>query len=117
MSKPPFIYFSHKFGGDKNNKYKLEDYIKELVTKYEFIPISPIHNTGFLYDVVSYEKGIDWCIKLLSLASAMVVFGADSNSKGCLLEKDYCVKHNIPVVEYSDFDNWYKTYIGGNNDE
>jgi hypothetical protein len=109
------VYFSHEFGGNQKNMEKIENHIKNIVQRYDdkIMPVSPINCTGFLYDYVSYEIGIDWCLKFLSMCDIMIVFGNCSNSRGCLIEKEYCNKNNIPIVEYSDFDSWYEKHNGG----
>ena len=112
------VYISHKFGGKQENMFSVERHIENLVNKYDKItPISPIHNTGFLYNLVTYQKGISFCLDLLKNCDIMVTFGEDSNSKGCMIEKEYCRNNNIPIVDEKDFDNWYKLYFGCDNDE
>lgn len=113
-----YVYISHKYGGNPDNVKHVEKLIINMVNKYEHIqPISPIHATGFLYDVVSYDRGIEWCLNLLKDVDCMVVFGDDSISKGCMMEKDFCQKHNIPVIEYDNFDKWYKNRIKLGDDD
>lgn len=92
------IYISHKYGNKKENKDRVQAIIKELVTKYhDYLFISPIHALGFLYDDVDYEKGMEYCLELLSVCDEMWVCSEDS--RGVLIEKEYCKTAGIPCKE------------------
>lgn len=111
MKRAPIVYFSHEFGGDQRNMDDLTPKIQELVKNYNIVPISPIHNNGFLYDTVDYDAGLEICRRLLVFSNCIVVFGNKSNSKGCTFEKKYCEDNNMPVIEYEDFGDWYNKYV------
>ena len=90
------VYISHEFGGELENVQRTEELIKDLIKKYDQIqPVSPIHATGFLYNEVSYEKGIDWCLNLLR----------------------FCDEFNIPILDIDEFDEYYKRKIGDIDDK
>ena len=79
------IYCSHKYGGSEENKCICEEKVKALqLADLENTYISPIHALGFLYDVVSYEQGMELCIDLLSVCDKMVVLS--EHSKGVKIE-------------------------------
>ena len=112
------VYISHEFGGELENVQRTEELIKDLIKKYDQVqPVSPIHATGFLYNEVSYEKGIDWCLNLLRLCDVMIVFGHESMSRGCIIEKEFCDEFNIPILDIDDFDEYYKRKIGDIDDK
>lgn len=93
------IYVSHPYGGDSGNKEKIECIVRELATgdpKNTYI--SPVHCFGFLYDSVSYERGIEMCLDLLEFCDRMEVYGEWKNSKGCQEEINYCLINKIPYV-------------------
>lgn len=115
--RAPIVYFCHEYGGNDAVKEDLEPKIKELVKKYDIVPVSPIHNCGFLYDTVDYDTGFEYCRRLLVFAYCLVVFGDKSNSKGCKREKKYCKDNEVPIVEFKDFDKWYKAYMGDDYDD
>lgn len=112
MKRLPGVYFCHQYGGNDENKDYLTEKMRELSARFDFVPISPIHNMGFLYDVVDYDKGLEYCERLLLLAKCLVVFGDKSDSTGCRFEKNYCKENDIEIVEYDDFEEWYKNYMG-----
>ena len=112
MKRIPIVYFCHNYGGHQQNADEMIPIIQDLASKYDFIPISPIHNMGSLYNTVDYDKSIEHCIRLLNFAYCLVVFGNKSTSKGCEIEKKYSKENNIPIVEYDKFGEWYKFYMG-----
>ncbi len=94
------IYICHQFGGEQKNVLQVERLIKGLI-KYHptYCFLSPLHATGFLYKELTYDKGMEYCLTLLDMCDEMWVFGEFSQSKGCLLEKEYCKQYNIPIIE------------------
>ena len=91
------IYISHPYGGEDKNIKDVCGVIKSLVKEYpDYLFLSPIHCFGFLYDTVSYEKGIEYCLWLLDKCNEMWVFGDYKNSIGCMKEIEYCEECNIP---------------------
>lgn len=94
------VYISHQFGGKKENYDKVTELVTKLSIMYpEICFVSPIHATGFMYDKVSYEQGMEYCLTLLDMCDEMWVFGEFSESIGCMIEKEYCKAHNIPIIE------------------
>ncbi len=94
------VYICHVFGGKQENIDKVTKLIRKLIRTYPNICfLSPIHATGFFYHDVTYENGMEYCLTLLDMCDEMWVFGKSSNSKGCLIEKEYCRKYKIPIVE------------------
>lgn len=97
------IYVGHPFGNKKYNVEHLKKIISELIIEHpDETFISPVIAFGFAYDLVSYEKGMDDCLNLLSHAKKMIMISdpnGDSieSSKGCLIEIQYCKDNNIPI--------------------
>ena len=93
------IYISHSYSGLKENKRDIEYKVKRLVKEYpNYVFISPVHTFGYLYDSYLYDEGIDLCIELLKTCKEMWVIDKDFvNSKGCMIEREYCLNHNIPI--------------------
>lgn len=93
------IYISHSYSGLKENKRDIEYKVKRLVKEYpNYVFISPVHTFSYLYDSYPYDIGIDLCIELLKTCKEMWVIDKDFvNSKGCMIEREYCLNHNIPI--------------------
>jgi hypothetical protein len=91
------IYVSHPYGGKEENKIKVEDIVRTLAINHsENTYVSPIHTFGFLYNVVSYEAGLEYCFNLLDVCDKMLVFGDYASSRGCTAEILYCQEHYKP---------------------
>lgn len=87
------IYVAHPYNNKKSNKKSVELIIKELALKNPGKTYaSPIHAFGFLYQTVSYEEGMKYCLELLSHCESVIFCKDWENSKGCLLEMEYCEK-------------------------
>jgi hypothetical protein len=94
------VYICHEFGSKQENADKVATLVRELSNLYPTICfISPIHAFGFLYESTDYDRGMSYCLTLLDMCDEMWVFGEFSNSTGCLIEKEYCRKYKIPIVE------------------
>lgn len=103
------IYISHPSGGKLENQLDVE-LIIETLYKYDFIYnscafVSPIHNYGYMYNTVDYDKGLSFCIDLLQHADEMWVFGDWLKSTGCKIEVDFCRENNIPIRFMGSSDN------------
>lgn len=104
------IYYSHPYGGKPANAEAVDTQLKALMKKHkiltncaEIVLVSPIHALGWAYEAVRYHIGMEMCYALLKDCDAMVYI-AGTESNGVMLEKEYCYKHGIPVVEYFHFD-------------
>ena len=94
------VYVSHEYDGKQENADKVATLVTELSNLYPTICfMSPAHAFGFMYESIDYDRGILYCLTLLDMCDEMWVFGEFSNSKGCLIEKEYCRKYKIPIVE------------------
>lgn len=101
MIENKIIYISHPYSGLEENKNKVSSIVLSLMNKYpNYLFISPIHAFGFAYNDLSYEKGLDYCLKTLKLSDEMWVFGDYENSIGCNKEIEYCRNNNIPYTTY-----------------
>lgn len=96
------IYICHKYGGKEENKNRVEQIIKDLIKRYpEHTFISPIHTFGFLYNDVSYDKGMEYCYNLLSKCDEMWI--CSERSKGVELEIQFCKRNNIEIKYLLNF--------------
>lgn len=93
------IYISHSYSGLEENKRDIEEKVKKLVKEYpNYVFISPVHTFGYLYDSYPYHIGIDLCIELLKMCDEMWIVDENFvNSKGVMVEREYCLNHNVPV--------------------
>lgn len=93
------IYISHSYSGLKENKRDIEYKVKRLVKEYpNYVFISPVHTFGYLYDSYPYDTGIDLCIELLKMCDEMwIIDKGFVNSKGVMVEREYCLCNRIPV--------------------
>lgn len=91
------VYVSHPFGGNEENKQKVEEIVRNLVKQNPGITyISPIHALGYLYHDVSYEAGLEMCLELLNKCDKMLVFGDWKQSRGCTAEVLFAETHMLP---------------------
>lgn len=92
------VYVAHPYGGLEENKQLVEQYIKEFIKiDKDILFISPIHATGFLYNEVSYEKGMDYCLELLSSCDELWLCGDWTSSKGCNMEFNFAIEHGVKI--------------------
>ncbi|HBG38941.1 MULTISPECIES: DUF4406 domain-containing protein [Clostridium] len=98
------VYVAHPYNGLEQNKKDVENIIKNLVTANPNIAfISPIHTFGYLYDYVSYEKGMEYCFEVLKNCNELLLCIGWENSRGCKMEKEFAEEHNIPVRYYDEY--------------
>ncbi len=92
------VYVAHPYGGNEENKLKVEDLVRKMVKNdSDILYISPIHSTGYLYNDVEYEKGMEYCFELLSICDELLLCEGWENSRGCKMEKAYAEKYGIPI--------------------
>ena len=95
------VYIAHPYNGELKNKDNVEKIIRKLATKNpNVLYISPIHTIGFLYNDVTYNHGMDYCIELLSLCDELLLCQRWKTSTGCLIEKSYAEKNGIQISFY-----------------
>jgi len=94
------IYVAHPYNNKSNNKKSVELIIKALaLSNPNQIYISPIHTFGFLYNTVSYDKGMYYCKALLSQCDSALFCKGWETSRGCRLEMAYCIENKIEWEE------------------
>ena len=99
------VYVCHEFGGKKENAEKVARLIELFFDVYPNICfVSPIRTFGYMYESVDYDKGMEYCLTLLNMCDEMWTFGSKSMSRGCMIEKRYCERYKIPIVERGDYD-------------
>lgn len=92
------IYVAHPYGGEESNKEKVEKYIEKFIKEDENnVYLSPIHATGYQYFWVDYEKGMEYCLEMLSRCDELWLCGDWENSRGCNMEFDFALKNKISV--------------------
>lgn len=99
------IYIAHPFGGDQENVERVQDIITDLVKRNpEVVYVSPLHMFGHLYDVVSYEQGMEWCLEILQGCDA-IVFASDEwyKSQGCCMEYEFAKENGIQVFTLPEY--------------
>lgn len=96
-------YIAHPFGGKTENIQDLERIICELTKQYpDYVFFSPLHNSGFLYNTVDYDTGMQYCFEMLKRCDELWLCKGWENSKGCMLEVVYAHEHNIPIYQLED---------------
>ncbi len=104
MIKDKLVYICHEYGGDKENAKKVARLIRKLIKTFPNICfLSPIHSFGFFYQDLEYEDGMEHCLTLLDMCDECWTFGTKSMSRGCMIEKDYCKRYKIPIIEQGDY--------------
>jgi hypothetical protein len=102
------IYFAHPLGGHptktmEENLLSIEKHVIHIVKRYPyFCPLVPTHNTGFIYNLISYDLGINMCFKMLEMADIIVLCGDWKNSKGCQMEKLFANKIGVKVITFKE---------------
>jgi len=90
------IYIAHPYNNLASNKKSVELIIKELSLKNpNRVYVSPIHAFGFLYQTVSYERGMYYCKALLNECDSAIFCKGWEESKGCRLEMEFCKENKI----------------------
>ena len=81
---------------------KVEKIIIELSKKYtDFTFYSPIHNTGFMYELLDYDLGMKHCITFLDKSDEIWFFGDWQKSRGCEREYNHAVIKKIPIKDFN----------------
>lgn len=62
------------------------------------VPVSPIHQFGFMYDSVPYAVGLQKCLALLNACDVLLLCGDWRNSKGCMAEFAYAMAKGKPIL-------------------
>lgn len=97
------IYLAHPFGGKQENVEDTEQIILQLLPKYpDYTFYSPLHCTGFFYNAISYELGMEHCYEFLSRCDELWLCKDWGSSKGCFLEYLYAKEHGIPIFVIED---------------
>jgi hypothetical protein len=98
------IYVAHPFGGKIENMLSVETLVRKMVKHNpNILCISPIHATGYLYNDVEYEVGMNYCFELLKLCDELLLCKGWENSRGCNMEKEFAEEHGIPINYVLDF--------------
>lgn len=94
------IYISHEYGNDYENADRVADLVRAYsIVHSDYCFVSPIHSFGFMYSDLNYEHGMKLCLTLLDMCDEMWVFGDRSMSKGCQIEKEFCNRYDIPIID------------------
>jgi hypothetical protein len=93
------IYVAHPYNNDPKNKIKVEHLILKLQAKYPTLTfVSPIHTFGFMYEILSYEQGMDKCLNLLRACDTIILAEAWEQSVGCGIEKAHARMHGKMIT-------------------
>lgn len=101
------VYVAHPFGSHGSmeaNKASVEEKILGFVDRYptDYMFISPIHATGFLYFKYSYEHGIELCLSLLEMCDEIWMCGDWQKSRGCNIEHEHALKIGMKILYEGD---------------
>lgn len=89
------VYIAHPLRGDVENNIKKVTEICQSLTNV--IPLSPLHNFGYLTPDSDNYHAMQLCFGLLSCADELWVFGNWWNSEGCKAEICFAGCRNIPI--------------------
>ena len=89
------VYIAHPLRGDVENNIKKVTEICQSLTNV--IPLSPLHNFGYLNPESDAYHAMQLCFGLLSCADELWVFGNWEKSEGCRAEVAWADCHRIPV--------------------
>lgn len=93
MGGNAMIYIAHPYGGTCINKLSVERIIRKLVQSNTATYISPIHAFGFMYNDVSYDQGMLFCLELLSKCDSAIFCPGWERSEGCRREMEWCKQY------------------------
>ena len=101
------IYVAHPFGSHGNmeeNRKAVEEKILGFADNHpvDYMFISPIHATGFLYFKYTYEQGIEQCLSLVDACDEIWMCGDWQKSKGCNIEHEHAKKTGMKIVYEGD---------------
>lgn len=97
-------YVAHPYAGKEGNKKSVEEIIKFLsINNPETVYFSPIHAFGYLYNDVSYKKGIEYCFEFLKSCDELILCEGWKSSRGCNLEKKFAEDHGIPISFFNSY--------------
>ena len=92
------VYIAHPLRGNVNkNIERITEICKQIHGQGEIIPLSPIHAFGFVDPAGDQTLVMKYCIKLLSIAEELWVYGDWKNSEGCQIEVCYAKSVGIPI--------------------
>jgi hypothetical protein len=97
------IYIASPYGGKHENYTRAQRdmmILTETYRQYDFI--SPIVSYGFCYDNYSYDDGIRQCLGLLAHCDQLWILHDDGVSRGVKIEREFAIKHNIPIKECAE---------------
>lgn len=99
-------YLCHEFGGKQENVERTTEIANYMHAKFNSdddlntLIMSPIHIFGWAYFLTNYHVGINMCLEVLKDCDEMWTFGSESESRGCIIEKQYCEDHGIPIINW-----------------
>ncbi len=96
-------YIAHPFEGKRKNVRKVERIIKGLLPLYTgYTFYSPLHATGYMYDMMPYEQGMRHCFEFLNRADELWLCEGWQRSRGCNMEVRFVRDNGIPIFEIVD---------------
>ena len=98
------VYLCYKFDGIYDNAKKIIKYINKLVEyNKNTVYISPILLFGSIYDKLTTDEILEYRLSILKDCDLMIDFKDNSDTEDCEIERKYCGKHNIKIVEFTDY--------------
>lgn len=101
-------YIAHPFGGKPENVQDVERIIRQLIKQYpKYTFYSPLHNTGFFYNDIDYDTGLEHCLAMLKRCDELWLCKGWANSRGCMREVVFAHKHSIPIYQlFKEGNKW-----------
>ena len=95
------IYVAHPYGGDENNKKRVEGIVECLSKKYtEHTFVSPIHAFGFMYSTLeTYEHGMRMCLDLLDRCDCLIACLGWEFSYGATREVEHAKIKGLKIYD------------------
>lgn len=112
------VYVAHPYGGDIENKKKVEEFINPLKKYEEVTFISPLH-AFWGYEETDYLRGIEDCLSLLEKCDVLAIpnFEEIKNSKGCLMELGFAMGNKMQIISHDELEGYLEAYHTSTTDE
>lgn len=96
------VYVAHPFSGnEEENRIKAREQASDLY-KLGYAVLNPCDCIRYMEDK-SYAEALDVCLVLLSGCEELLLSKGWEESRGCVIETAYALKHNIPIRLLPDF--------------
>lgn len=99
------VYIAHPFSAKQENVESVQRIILGLLHKHPDTTFySPLHATGFFYNELPYEVGMEHCYEALRRCDELWLCPGWQDSRGCNLEVKLALDQAIPIRAILDGD-------------